>query len=156
VAINGWLATAYGGVGVWWKEGLLFGGRGGKRTPAVDVAAATMERRRSARSRATQGRGGENGFEPLLDGPGADNDGRVRGRPGCLRRRISRPNLRPEWVRVDAFEQLCLFGSPRWTMYSIRADALERGVVVRFGSALSHCISVCPKSLDLSVRAFVS
>jgi hypothetical protein len=35
-----------------------------------------------------------------------------------------------EWVRADAFGQLCLFGSPRWAVCSVRPDAFGCGVVV--------------------------
>jgi hypothetical protein len=106
---------------------------GGKRTPAVGVVAPATERRRSARSRETQGRRGGKGLEPLSAGPGADKEGGVRGRTGCPGRRILGPNLRPEWVRTDAFGQLCLFGSPRWAVCSVRADAFGCGVVICVG-----------------------
>jgi hypothetical protein len=54
--------------------------------------------------------------------PGRTRGG-ARGRTVCPGRHISGPNLRSEWVRADAFGQLCLFGSPRWAVYSVRVDA---------------------------------
>jgi hypothetical protein len=115
------------------RRGFFFAVEGGKRTPAVGMAVPVTERRRSVHSRETQGRGGGNGLEPLSAGPGADKEGRVRGRAGCPGRRILGPNLRPEWVRADAFGQLCLFGSPRWAVCSVRTDAFGRGVIVCVG-----------------------
>jgi hypothetical protein len=106
---------------------------GGKRTPAVGGAASVTKRRRSARRRETQGRRGGNGLEPLSAGPGADKKGGARGHAGCPGRRISGPNLRLEWMRTDIFEQLCLFRSSRWTMYSVCATAFGRGIVVCVG-----------------------
>jgi hypothetical protein len=107
-----------------WKEGLLFGGRG-RQADASDG--------RGGASDGNTGEEGENGFEPLSAGPGADKGGGVvcaRGHAGCPSRRISDPNLRPKWVRTDAFGQLCLFGSPRWAVCSVRANAFGRDVVV--------------------------
>jgi hypothetical protein len=57
------------------------------------------KKRRSARSRETQGRGGEMVWSLCRLGPGA------RGRASCPGRHISGPNLRPEWVRADVFER---------------------------------------------------
>jgi hypothetical protein len=95
------------------------GGRGG----------AGDEKSRSVSSRATLGRGGENGLEPLSAGPEADKEGHAEGRAGCPGRRISDPNLRLKWVRADAFGQLFLFRSSRWTVCSVPADAFGHGVV---------------------------
>jgi hypothetical protein len=91
------------------RRGFFLAVGGGKRMSAVGVAAPATERMRSARSRETQGRGGGNGMEPLSAGPGTDKEGRGRGHAGCPGQRISGPNLRLEWVRGDAFGQLCLF-----------------------------------------------
>jgi hypothetical protein len=137
-----WRLRAASGCGG--RRGFFLAVGGGKRTPAVGVAAPAMERRRSARRRETQGRRGGNGLEPLSAGPGADKEGGARGHAGCPGRRILGPNLRPEWVHADAFRQLCLFGSPRWAVCSVRANAFGRGVVV--------CIS----PLEMPIRRFDS
>jgi hypothetical protein len=60
-------------------------------------------------------------------------EGRAGGRLGCPSRRISSPNLRPKWMRVDAFEHRCLFRSFRWTECSVRADTFGCAVVVCVG-----------------------
>jgi hypothetical protein len=115
------------------RRGFFLAVGGGKRTPAVGVAAPATERRRSARSRETQGRRRGNGLEPLSAGPGADKDEGARGRARCPGRHISGPNLRPEWVRADAFGHLYLFGSSHWAVCSVRTNAFRRGVVVCVG-----------------------
>jgi hypothetical protein len=99
---------------------------GGASFLAVGVAsghrrwAPATERRRSARSRITQGRGGGNGLEPLSPGPEADKEVRTRGREGCPGQRISGQ------IRG-------LFGSPRWAVCSVRADTFEHKMVVWVG-----------------------
>jgi hypothetical protein len=114
------------------RRGFFFGGWGSKWTPAVGVAAPATERRRSASSRATQGEGG-NGLEPLSAGTRADKEGHAQGHVGCPGRRISGPNLRPEWVHADVFGQLCLFESSRWAVYSVRTDTFGHEVVEWIG-----------------------
>jgi hypothetical protein len=116
-----------------WKEGLLFCGRGRQADTGGGRAGAGD---RKEEERAQQGNTGEGRWKWLGASVGwarADKEGRVRGRAGCPVRRILGRNLRPEWVRADAFGQLCLFGSPRWAVCSVRTDAFGRGVIVCVG-----------------------
>jgi hypothetical protein len=112
-----------------WKEGLLFGGRG-RQVDTDDGRGGAGDGKEEGRAQqGNTGKGRGNGLEPLSAGPRADKEGHT----GCPGRRISGPNLKLEWMRADAFGQLCLFGSPRWTVCSVRADAFGHGMVVYVG-----------------------
>jgi hypothetical protein len=112
---------------VWWKEGFLFGGRGRPTDTGGGRGGAGDRKEEERAQQENTGKGRGNGLEPLSAGPGADKEGRARGRAGCPGRRILGPNMRPEWVRADAFRQLC---PSHWAVCSVRADAFERGMVV--------------------------
>jgi hypothetical protein len=127
--------VAGGGLG--WRQGAVEGGASFWRSERqVDTGGGRRRRQRwkggGARA-AGQPRGGEGQMVWSLCRPRADKELRARGRAGCPDRHISCPNLRPEWMRTDAFGQLCLFGSPCWAMCSVRADAFGCGVVVCVG-----------------------
>jgi hypothetical protein len=115
-----------------WKEGLLFGGRGRQADAGDGHGGAGDGKEEERMQQGNTWEDGGNGLEPLSAGPMAEKGG-ARGRAGCSGRHILGPNLRSEWMRANAFGQLCLFGSPRWAVCSVCADAFGCGVVVCVG-----------------------
>jgi hypothetical protein len=106
---------------------------GNRWEPAVAVVVAVGRKGRGASNR---GKLGEGVGECLGASSTWARDGqerRVVGRACCPGRRILGPNLRPKWVRADAFGQLCLFGLSRWANSFVRTDVFRHAVSVWVG-----------------------
>jgi hypothetical protein len=106
---------------------------GNRWEPAAAVVAAVGEK---GERREQQGKLGEVMGE-CLGAPSSwaqNGQGRhIIGRARCLGQHIPGPNLRPKWVRANAFGQRCLFASSCWADSFVRADAFGRALSVWVG-----------------------